>query len=666
ELGRVTQATDIHGKATQYRYDRINQLTHVSREGNRETEVVYGSCPRLLESETLPGGRTYQYQYNSAKQLVAIVDPMLGVTRIERNASGRTTALIDANQNKTEFEYNSVGQLTTKRYADGSEIKHDYQQGYIHTTTNARGITKSFQYNDKNQLTRVSYSDATPEVSYQYDTLGRFSSVSDAQGTTRYHYYADGQLKRIDGPWQDDNIELEFDKLNRFSALTLNGLNFGKYQYDAFGRLTSISALEQVFEITYDDTPQNVASRLKYPNGIEQVLSFDDIGDLSKLEYQKGENKVGEFTFGFDVAGKLTQLESNELLPLESPQKQATYNSLNQISSWNGDSKAFVYDADGNLTRGLLPGETPFEADYDAENRLTTIRFEKNSTQVEERFEYGHDHFLRVYQRFENNIKVEEKRFVRLGLIELQERDSENNVLANNIWRPDRKGGVAGLLMRQQSNQNIYYMTNHLGHVYGVFDQAGERVSQRGYSPYGQVSGDDFVLQPFGMSTKRSDFTSGLVYFGYRFYMPNLGRWFNRDPLQEQGGINLYAYVNGDPLGYVDPDGRFAVVMFHPAVAIPVSYAVCRALGGCEIPNLPDWPSWQNSESVPESCADDKKLSKGEIDKLKGHGIDPHDLKPKKNGSKYDLFKDRDGNIFVKPKKGNGPGEFTGFNIYNL
>ncbi|WP_258188059.1 hypothetical protein [Vibrio splendidus] len=46
-------------------------------------------------------------------------------------------------------------------------------------------------------------------------------------------------------------------------------------------------------------------------------------------------------------------------------------------------------------------------------------------------------------------------------------------------------GGVAGLLMRQQSQQNIYYMTNHLGHVYGVFDQAGERLSQRGYSPYG-------------------------------------------------------------------------------------------------------------------------------------------------------------------------------------
>ena len=67
--------------------------------------------------------------------------------------------------------------------------------------------------------------------------------------------------------------------------------------------------------------------------------------------------------------------------------------------------------------------------------------------------------------------------------------------------------------------------------------------------------GSNFSQQPFGYSSKRSDFSSGLVYFGYRFYMPNLGRWLNRDPLQEQGEINLYAYVNGDPMGYVDPDG---------------------------------------------------------------------------------------------------------------
>jgi hypothetical protein len=55
-----------------------------------------------------------------------------------------------------------------------------------------------------------------------------------------------------------------------------------------------------------------------------------------------------------------------------------------------------------------------------------------------------------------------------------------------------------------------------------------------------------------------------------------------------------------------------------------------------------------------------KRLSNGEIKQLQENGIDPHDLKP---NSKYDLFKNSDGEIFVKPKAGNGPGETTGLNI---
>jgi len=56
-------------------------------------------------------------------------------------------------------------------------------------------------------------------------------------------------------------------------------------------------------------------------------------------------------------------------------------------------------------------------------------------------------------------------------------------------------------------------------------------------------------------------------------------------------------------------------------------------------------------------------LSKGEIKKLQDNGIDPHDLKPKIGGSKYDLFKDEDGNVLVKPKDGSGPGDPTGINL---
>ncbi|WP_390503153.1 RHS repeat-associated core domain-containing protein [Vibrio harveyi] len=93
----------------------------------------------------------------------------------------------------------------------------------------------------------------------------------------------------------------------------------------------------------------------------------------------------------------------------------------------------------------------------------------------------------------------------------------------------------------------------------------------------GQVEGGSFSGQPFGYSTKCCDFASGLVYFGYRFYSSYQRRWLNRDPLQEQGGINLYAYVNGDPLGYIDPDGRFVLV--SPPPPLPIGLPINQMTG---------------------------------------------------------------------------------------
>jgi hypothetical protein len=64
----------------------------------------------------------------------------------------------------------------------------------------------------------------------------------------------------------------------------------------------------------------------------------------------------------------------------------------------------------------------------------------------------------------------------------------------------------------------------------------------------------------------------------------------------------------------------------------------------------------------------DKKLSKGEVEKLKKAGIDVEDLKEQLGGKpsgRFDLFKDKKGNIKVKPKSGRGPGEPTDLNINN-
>jgi hypothetical protein len=59
----------------------------------------------------------------------------------------------------------------------------------------------------------------------------------------------------------------------------------------------------------------------------------------------------------------------------------------------------------------------------------------------------------------------------------------------------------------------------------------------------------------------------------------------------------------------------------------------------------------------------DKLLSGGEIAKLKQSGIDVHSLKGGQGASRLDLYKDEVGNIYIKPKGGNGAGEPTGLNI---
>jgi uncharacterized protein RhaS with RHS repeats len=44
----------------------------------------------------------------------------------------------------------------------------------------------------------------------------------------------------------------------------------------------------------------------------------------------------------------------------------------------------------------------------------------------------------------------------------------------------------------------------------------------------------------------------GVTYYGYRWYDPATGRWPSRDPIEEEGGINLYGFVFNDALSWID------------------------------------------------------------------------------------------------------------------
>jgi RHS repeat-associated protein len=136
-------------------------------------------------------------------------------------------------------------------------------------------------------------------------------------------------------------------------------------------------------------------------------------------------------------------------------------------------------------------------------------------------------------------------------------------VLTELTWGSDLSGsmqgagGIGGLLF-----ERTIFSTYNLDETrYRTFDAVGNTVysiksdgtSPRKslYSPYGNapLGGENF-----GFSTKYIT-SNGFSYFGYRFYSSGLGRWLNRDPIEERGGMNLYGYVNNQPVNSIDPLG---------------------------------------------------------------------------------------------------------------
>ena len=79
-------------------------------------------------------------------------------------------------------------------------------------------------------------------------------------------------------------------------------------------------------------------------------------------------------------------------------------------------------------------------------------------------------------------------------------------------------------------------------------------------------------LTPWRFSSKRVDPESGWVFFGRRYYDPEVGRWTTPDPLRFEDGPNLYCYVENRPLRFVDPRGLSSVDAFkHCFMGAPIT-----------------------------------------------------------------------------------------------
>jgi len=109
------------------------------------------------------------------------------------------------------------------------------------------------------------------------------------------------------------------------------------------------------------------------------------------------------------------------------------------------------------------------------------------------------------------------------------------------------------------NNNALFYATDHLGSVRDVVSlPSGLIANHFDYDPYGNVTtalGSHLTYTDFRYAGLFYLQTSGLYLATNRAYDPTVGRWLSRDPIAEQGGLNLYQYVGSNPLNYSDPSG---------------------------------------------------------------------------------------------------------------
>ena len=104
------------------------------------------------------------------------------------------------------------------------------------------------------------------------------------------------------------------------------------------------------------------------------------------------------------------------------------------------------------------------------------------------------------------------------------------------------------------SSNSMYYHSDGNGNVTMLINPSQYIVAKYLYDAFGNILSKSGLLADanlYRFSSKEAHPNSGLVYYLYRYYDPNLQRWPNRDPLDEPGFESLRCF-RSDELRYMD------------------------------------------------------------------------------------------------------------------
>ena len=233
-----------------------------------------------------------------------------------------------------------------------------------------------------------------------------------------------------------------------------------------------------------------------------------------------------------------------------------TTNANNQYTALSGSQTvaSITYDADGNIT-----GDGVWNYIWDDENRLRQMT-DVNDGNHWISFKYDYQN-RRVEKAVKQNGTTTTTRYLWEGSNMVAEFNpaSSSTMTATYLWGLDTSGslggagGVGGLLMVTQSGGNAFPVYDSNGNVRAYLNGSGGFAAVFDHGTFGEklsssVTGSYF----FRFASKYYDEETGLYQYNERYYSPNLGRFINRDPIEEGGGVNLYGYCANDGINQSD------------------------------------------------------------------------------------------------------------------
>ena len=418
-----------------------------------------------------------------------------------------------------------------QRHTGGAQLRFARTPAIIATTTPTAGTVASYgyQYNNLNQRTRVNREDGSYWL-YSYNDRGELVSgkkywsdnaaVSGAQ--TEYNFdnignrnYAKNGGNQL-GTLRQSNYTT--NSLNQYSQASVPGA------IDVTGTANSAATV----------TVNNQATARKNDYFYKELAVDNNSGPV-----YPNINLVGaRNNFGAGGEDAVTEKGGHVFLP------QAV--------------EAYTHDFDGNV---LSDGRWTYE--WDGENRLISLEaIPTVPIEAKMRLEFAYDWMGRRIQKNVYGWNVTTglyqlqsvTKFIYDGWGLLAELDGNNLLLRSQVWSTEglllltNEGGAA-YQAGYDGNRNIILL---------VKANTGTISASYEYDPFGQTLksvGEYASLNQLRYSSKYTDQETNTVYYGYRSYDPKTGRWLSRDPIEEQGGPNLYAMVGNDLIDFLDPNG---------------------------------------------------------------------------------------------------------------